>query len=65
MAHQFLHRLLSTNIFEDHPITLSILEDLDAILNTIPNQNGVGDQNVMLTRGKQGLSPGKEVIKSR
>ena len=50
-AHEFLHRLLSTNIFEDHPITLSILEDLNAILNTIPNQNGVGDQNVMLSHG--------------
>ena len=47
-AHQFLHRLLSTNIFEDHPITVSILEDLNAILDTIPNQNGVGDQNVMV-----------------
>jgi len=50
-AHQFLHRLLSTNIFEDHPITLLILEDLNAILDTIPNQNGVGDQNVMLSPG--------------
>jgi len=27
-------------------ITLSILEDLNTILNTIPNQNSVGDQNV-------------------
>jgi len=48
MAHQFLHGLLWTNILEDHSITLSILEDLDTILDTIPNQNSVGDQNVML-----------------
>ena len=34
-AHQFLHGLLSMNIFEDHPITLSIIEDLDAILDTV------------------------------
>jgi hypothetical protein len=34
-AHQFLHALLSTNTFEDHPVTLSIIEDLDAILDTM------------------------------
>ena len=34
-AHQFLHGLLSTNIFEDHPVTLSIIEDLDTILDTV------------------------------
>ena len=32
-AHQFLHGLLSMNIFEFCPIALSIIEDLDAILN--------------------------------
>ena len=31
----FLHGLLSTNIFEDHPIALSIIKDLGAILNTV------------------------------
>ena len=34
-AHQFLHRLLSMNIFEDHPIMLSIIEDLDTMLDTV------------------------------
>jgi hypothetical protein len=33
-VYNFLHGLLSTNIFEDHPVTLSIIEDLDSILNT-------------------------------
>jgi len=51
MAHQFLYGLLSTNIFEGHTITLSILEDLNAILDTIPNQNSVSDQNVMQSHG--------------
>jgi len=46
MAHQFLYGLQSTNIFEGHTITLSILEDLNAILDAVPNQNSVGDQNV-------------------
>jgi hypothetical protein len=34
-AYKFLHSLLSTNIFEDHPITLSIIEDMDSILDTM------------------------------
>ena len=34
-AHEFLHALLSTNIFEDHPVMLSIIEDLDTIPDTM------------------------------
>ena len=43
-AHQFLHGLLSTNIFEDHPVTLSIIEDLDAILDTVSATQVTSDQ---------------------
>jgi len=50
-AHQFLYGLLPTNIFEGHTITLLILEDLDTILDTIPNQNSVSDQNVTQSHG--------------
>jgi hypothetical protein len=42
-AHQFLHGLLSTNIFEDHPVTLSIIEDLDAILDTVSSAGATSD----------------------
>ena len=35
MAHQFLHRMSINEHFEDHPIVLLIIEDLDAILNTV------------------------------
>jgi hypothetical protein len=44
MAHQFHHGLLSTNIFEDHPITLSIVEDLDTILNTVSSARVTSDR---------------------
>ena len=43
-AHQFLHGLLSTNIFEDHPVTLSIIEDLDAILDTMSSAGATSDR---------------------
>jgi len=43
-AHEFLHRLLSTNIFEDHPITLLIIEDLDTILDTMSSAQATSDQ---------------------
>ena len=31
----FLHRILLTKIFEDHPVTLLIVKDLDTILDTV------------------------------
>lgn len=43
-AYQFLHELLSTNTFEDHPVTLSIVEDLDAILDTVKSAGATSDQ---------------------
>ena len=43
-AYQFLHGLLSTNVFEDHPITLSIIEDLDTILDTLISARATSDQ---------------------
>jgi len=44
MVHKFLHELLSTNIFEDHPIMLSIIEDLDTILDTMSSAQATSDQ---------------------
>ena len=43
-AHQFLHGLLSTNIFADHPVTLSIIEDLDTILDTVSSAQATSDR---------------------
>jgi hypothetical protein len=43
-AHQFLHGLPLTDIFEDHPITLSIIE----AGRYSQHQNHVGDQSVTL-----------------
>lgn len=43
-AYQFLHGLLSTNIFEDRPVTLSLVEDLDAILDTVKSAEATSDQ---------------------
>ena len=43
-VHEFLHELLSTNIFEDHPVTLSIIEDLDPILDTMSSAQATSDQ---------------------
>ncbi|EDR15496.1 uncharacterized protein LACBIDRAFT_321367 [Laccaria bicolor S238N-H82] len=43
-AHQFLHALLLTNTFEDHPVTLSIIEDLDTILDTVSAGRATSDQ---------------------
>ena len=45
-AHQFLHGLLSMNIFEFRPIALSIIEDLDAILNTMSTARVTSNQVV-------------------
>jgi len=42
--HDFLHGILSTNIFEDHPVTLSIIEDLDSILDTLKSAVSTSDQ---------------------
>ena len=36
---QFLHGILGTNIFEDHPVTLSLSEDGDAILSLFKSSN--------------------------
>ena len=43
-VYDFLHGLLSTNIFEDHPVTLSIIEDLDSILDTMKSAVSTSDQ---------------------
>jgi len=43
-VHQFLHGLLSMNIFGDHPITLSIIEDLDTILDTVSSARATSDR---------------------
>ena len=43
-AHEFLHGLLSTNIFEDHPVMLSIIENLDTILDTMSSARATSDQ---------------------
>ena len=43
-AFQFLHELLLSNTFEDHPVTLSIVEDLDAILDTVKSAGATSDQ---------------------
>lgn len=37
---QFFHGLLGTKIFEDHPTTLSLSDDGDAILNLFKSSNG-------------------------
>ena len=45
-VYEFLHGLLklSTNIFEDHPVMLSIIEDLDSILDTVKSAVSTSDQ---------------------
>ena len=43
-AQEFLHALLSTNIFEDHPVMLSIIEDLDTIPDTMSSAQATSDQ---------------------
>ena len=43
-VYDFLHGLLSTNIFEDHPVTLSIIEDLESILDTMKSAVSTSDQ---------------------
>jgi hypothetical protein len=43
-VYEFLHGLLSTNIFEDHPVTLSIIEDLDSILDMMKSAVSTSDQ---------------------
>jgi hypothetical protein len=43
-VYKFLHGLLSTNIFEDHPIALSVIKNLDSILDTMKSAVSTSDQ---------------------
>ena len=43
-VYKFLHGLLSTNIFEDHPVTQSIIKDLASILDTIKSVVSISDK---------------------
>jgi len=43
-VYKFLHGLLSTNIFEDHPVTQSIIKDLASILDTMKSAVSISDK---------------------
>ncbi|KAF8806498.1 hypothetical protein BYT27DRAFT_7257226 [Phlegmacium glaucopus] len=44
--YQFLHGILATNIFQDHPVTESIIEDLNLILNDLASAHSTADKAI-------------------